>query len=123
MVVNNELPWAKRFKKKGGQLKIKMKDLPNCPICGSPAFLQHDFVGDLFVKNLPEGSLERQAFENYMKNNNCDVMDAGYSCGCKAYRPNDGIHNEPMACGIKTRYSAILWWLRKVDEILGRAKV
>lgn len=111
-----------RFNKYGHVL-IKRKDLPKCPICGSEAFLEHDRLGIGYAMNFPEGSIERQAFENYFKNNELDYIEAGYSCGCKRYRPGDGIHNEPMAVGIKTRDYAIKWWLRKVDEINGRNKV
>lgn len=120
--VDTSLPWAKRFKK-NGNLTMKRRDLPACPICGSPAFLTHDFAGEAFVKQFPEGSLERKAFENWLNNNGGERMDIGYSCGCSAYRPNDGVHMEPMACGIKTRRAAMMWWLKKVDEILGRAEI
>lgn len=124
----SEEKWAKRFLiKNTGKLKIKKKDLPPCPYCGSEAFLNHDKVGDAFIKTLPEGSFERKVFENYFKNFTAqnpdkDMIDAGYSCGCKAYRPGDGIHPEEMATGLKTRHSAIMWWLRKVDEVDGKQK-
>lgn len=129
MKVDKTKPWAKRFINKKHQLVIKRKDLPPCPYCKSEAFLQHDLIGQKasqqLISQFPEGSMERRAFEAWFKNQaeqGVERMDFGYTCGCKAYRPNDSIHPEPMARGILTRYSAIMWWLRKVDEIEARAK-
>lgn len=129
MKVDTSKPWAKRFINKEHRLVLKRKDLPHCPYCKSEAFLQHDLIGLKQSQNLiaqfPEGSMERRAFEAWVKNQVAageERFDFGYTCGCKAYRPGDGIHPEPMAKGILTRYSAIMWWLRKVDEIEARAK-
>lgn len=113
----------KKFEGKDHQPRIKRKDLPKCPICGSDAFLSCDMLGDAEIKAMPEGSLMRICFENYFKNNAEERIYAGYSCGCKAYKPKDGVHSEPMVISMRSRKTVIRWWLRKVDEIYARNEV
>ena len=113
----------KKFEGKDHQPRIKRKDLPKCPICGSEAFLNCDKFGEAEIKAMPEGSFLRLCFENYFKNHEEEKVYAGYSCGCKAYKPNDGIHNEPMVFRYRSRTTVIRQYLRKVDEIYARNEI
>lgn len=106
------------------QLKIKRKELPKCPECGADAFLTHDVIGKSQIDNLIGFSDEMiMAMKAYCNNNGGEKMDMGYSCGCSAFRDGKA-HREQMAVSFKTRFSAIRWWLRKVDSIQdGRSQI
>ena len=78
------------------------KSLPPCPICGSTAFIEHDFV---------------------------DEFDFGYSIGCPRACINDGIHNlndyesfkaaRIVLHGIFTKDEAIKLWFERCKNDKG----
>lgn len=109
--------YFKKFVAKDGRMKIKRKDLPKCPYCGSDAFLTHDLIDPVMISKVDFLTDEvKQACIRYYENSGAEKMDMGYSCGCKAFADGKE-HPEEMAIGFKTRRAAIVWWLRKVDAI------
>lgn len=65
----------------GIEIQAKM---PKCPVCGKSFFIS---------KDMPDGY--------YM----------GYSCGCVAYKANDGVHTKKMTRhNLNSREECEMWW-------------